>query len=111
MLASSLHSLYYLHLATHSSLNIFYQYEWDHWWIQTFGWGEPHRSRHSAREAKLIGFPVSLVYFFVGGWAKSIVKLDRGHVRIFPLDLPLNETVWFSEFCCCWTIFLDQPAI
>jgi len=37
-------------------------------------------------------FPVSQVYFFLGGKPKSIAKLDGGHGRIFPsLDPPLND--------------------
>ena len=43
------------------------------WWIQTFGWGG----------INLICFPVSHVYFFVGGGPKSIAKLDGGAMARF----------------------------
>src|SRR6218665_1794455 len=62
-----------------------------YWRIQTSARG-PHQCRHSARQANLICFLVSHVYFFIGG-EKPTAKLDRGHGRIFPpLDPPLGQT-------------------
>jgi len=54
-------------------------------------------SRHSASGAHLICFPISHVYFLVGGGLKSLAKLDGGgHGPIFPLDPPLPLPISYA---------------
>ena len=66
-------------------LGWFYQ-----WWIQTFDQGPHHEADPDIwlGQGNLICFPVSHVYFFVGGELKSRAKLDMGD--FLPLDRPLG---------------------